>query len=748
MLLPFLVASVFLASSTPVPSLPTNPTPAITRPQQNRQPISRWFDATAALQKRNRASKFPQQPSSTPRLRPRALRAAPTEQPGDKRTFWIVDFTNYVATGVMTPNEEKIPVEAELVAVSDHAYLYVESGLGLDSTVLAQLQNDFETNMYGTLVPVFGNPPDELDNDSHITILVATFVGTSLDGATAAGYFDDANEYTDTEAFYRELGHSCEREMIYINAAFVNSTNLASAQGIFAHEFQHLIHWGQDPAEAVWLNEGCSEYAMILTGYGDAVEGHAIEYGFNPTESLTDFQNTQSQYGAVYFFTSYLAAHYGGEQGIHQLATSKLHSVESVDAFLRGTAGVPFRQVYRDWTVTNILSESSGIYTYPFDNTPAYYRYLWDFLGMPSFFTQRFTQLAGSEVATYTPQWGADYYLFQRAAGEAGADFRCVIDLDGVGNFDATYVALNETTDDFFGASLYTHQSIETIDIKPNGHGEFQIPASDDLFALIVHNTTPFVKDGDPTTVSYTLRVESGLATATKDTTAPASIADLQVERTDGDRVALTWTAPGDDGAAGWAALYDLRYSTQTLTAETFASAPRVPGLSFPRVGGSTEHFLCTDLPENTHLYFLLKTEDDAGHVSWSNVPDTTTTVRDRTAPGRVTDLRADGVWTNGARLVWTASGDDGATGQATTCDIRWSTKPITDEWSFRHAEILKPPTPAPAGTQQTVNLENVTLPVYVALRTFDELGNPSEISNVPLVQQASGGQPPMIRIY
>ncbi len=117
----------------------------------------------------------------------------------------------------MTPNEEKIPVEAQLVSVSDHAYLYVESGLGLSSSVLEQLQYDFETNMYGTLVPVFGNPPDELDGDSHITILVATFVGTSLVGATAAGYFDDANQYTDTEAYYRELGHSNEREMIYIN---------------------------------------------------------------------------------------------------------------------------------------------------------------------------------------------------------------------------------------------------------------------------------------------------------------------------------------------------------------------------------------------------------------------------------------------------------------------------------------------------------------------------------------------------
>ncbi len=747
MFLSLLVASVLLATPLPVTPLPSKPVLSVVRTLQNRQPISRWFDATAVLQKRNRASRFPQQPSTTPKLRPRTLRAAPSEEPGETRTFWIVDFTNYVATGVMTLNEEKIPIEAELVSVSEHAYLYVEAGLYLDPSVLDQLQNDFETNMYGTLVPVFGNPPDELDGDSHITILVATFVGTSLDGATAAGYFDDANQYTDTEAWYRELGHSNEREMIYINEAFVNEANLASAQGIFAHEFQHLIHWGQDPGEAVWLNEGCSEYAMILSGYGDATEGHAIEYGFNPTESLTDFQNTQSQYGAVMFFTRYLAAHYGAELGVHQLVESKLHSVESVDAYLRETAGVPFRQVYRDWTVTNLLSESSGIYSYPFDNTPAYYRILWDFLGLPSFFTQRFTQLAGAEITTYLPQWGSEFYLFERAAGETDADFNCVFDLDGSGYFEATYVSL-EDSGGLFGSGSYTLRDLSSLNINPDGHGEFQIPSTDDLFAIIVHNTTAFVNEGDPTTVSYTLRLQGGIATETEDTTAPASISDLRVERTDGDQTTLTWTAPGDDGAAGWATLYDLRYSTQSLTAETFTSATRVTTLAHPHVGGSAERFLCADLPENTHLYFLIRTEDNAGHVAWSNAVETTTGLRDHTVPSRVIDLRADGILTDGARLVWTAPGDDGSTGQATSYDIRWSTKPITDEWSFRHAEVLKPPTPAQAGTQQTVNLEGVTLPVYVALRARDELGNTSEISNVPLVQYASGGQPPIIWIY
>jgi hypothetical protein len=751
MFLSLLVASVLLASPLPVTPLPTSPTHSAPRTLQNRQPVSRWFDATAALQKRNRASQFPQQPSSTPKLRPRPLRAAPTEQPGETRTFWIVDFTNYVATGVMTPNEEKIPIEADLVSVSDHAYLYVQSGLSLDPSVLEQLQSDFETNMYGTLVPVFGNPPDELDGDSHITILVASFVGTSMFGATAAGYFDDANEYTDTEAFYRQLGHSNEREMIYINEAFVNADNLASAQGIFAHEFQHLIHWGQDPGEAVWLNEGCSEYAMTLAGYPDAVEGHASEFAVNPTESLTDFQNTQSQYGAVYYFMRYLAAHYGAENAIHQIASSKLHSVESLDTYLRQSNETTFRQVYRDWTVTNLLSETSGLYSYPFESSPSYYwqslKFLYDFLGMPCFFTQSFTQLSGSEVSNYLPQWGSEYYLFQRGAGETDADFRCVLDTGTSGSFEATYVSLEDLSAGT-GVSSYILGNLDRVDIKPDGHGEFQIPSTDDLFAIIVHNTTAFVNEGDPTTVSYTLRLQSGVSTDTEDTIPPASITDLKVERTDGDQVALTWTAPGDDGTAGWATLYDLRYSTQSLSAETFSSATRVAGLSHPHPGGSTEHFLCTDLPENTHLYFLLRTEDNAGHVSWSNVPDTTTGVRDHTAPGRVTDLKADGILTDGARLVWSAPGDDGTTGQATSYDIRWSTKPITDEWSFRHAEVLAPPAPTQAGTQQTVNLEGVSLPVYVALRARDELGNTSEISNVPFVQHASGGQPPMIWIY
>ncbi len=41
-------------------------------------------------------------------------------------------------------------------------------------------------------------------------------------------------------------------------------------EGTFAHEYQHLLQYYQDPAEVSWVNEGLSDFAISLTGYGDA----------------------------------------------------------------------------------------------------------------------------------------------------------------------------------------------------------------------------------------------------------------------------------------------------------------------------------------------------------------------------------------------------------------------------------------------------------------------------------------------
>ena len=43
-------------------------------------------------------------------------------------------------------------------------------------------------------------------------------------------------------------------------------------EGTFAHEYQHLLQHYQDPAEVNWVNEGLSDFAISLVGYGDAAK--------------------------------------------------------------------------------------------------------------------------------------------------------------------------------------------------------------------------------------------------------------------------------------------------------------------------------------------------------------------------------------------------------------------------------------------------------------------------------------------
>jgi hypothetical protein len=85
------------------------------------------------------------------------------------------------------------------------------------------------------------------------------------------------------------------------------------------------------------------------------------------------------------------------------------------------------------------------------------------------------------------------------------------------------------------------------------------------------------------------------------------------------------------------------------------------------------------------------------------------------------------------ATLSWTAPGDDGTTGTAAQYEVRFSTSPI-DAGNFGSATLVaNPPAPLAAGTSQSMFLTGLqTLTQYwVAMRTADERGNWSAISNV-----------------
>jgi hypothetical protein len=110
-------------------------------------------------------------------------------------------------------------------------------------------------------------------------------------------------------------------------------------EGVFAHEYQHLLQYYQDPEEVNWVNEGLSDFAIDVTGY-DFPERTVSQIGFDshlqcfmgnlvfqtdanpnprgggPENSLTLWGDQGGgeilcDYGAAFSSMEYLASQYG-----------------------------------------------------------------------------------------------------------------------------------------------------------------------------------------------------------------------------------------------------------------------------------------------------------------------------------------------------------------------------------------------------------------------------------------------------
>ena len=111
-------------------------------------------------------------------------------------------------------------------------------------------------------------------------------------------------------------------------------------EGVFAHEYQHLLEYYENDAELNWVNEGLSDWAITLTGYGDPARP-VTEKGFDnhvqcflgylrqqtlfnpiprptsgPENSLTLWGDQGEDeilcdYGAAYTMMEYLAGQFG-----------------------------------------------------------------------------------------------------------------------------------------------------------------------------------------------------------------------------------------------------------------------------------------------------------------------------------------------------------------------------------------------------------------------------------------------------
>lgn len=106
----------------------------------------------------------------------------------------------------------------------------------------------------------------------------------------------------------------------------------------------------------------------------------------------------------------------------------------------------------------------------------------------------------------------------------------------------------------------------------------------------------------------------------------------------------------------------------------------------------------------------------------------------DQIPPDPVADLVATSTEPYAAELSFTATGDDGSSGQAAQYDMRYATAPITEStWDSAHRASYEP-LPQPAGTPETLRIEGLdsVTTYFFALKVADEAGNLSGLSNIP----------------
>lgn len=243
------------------------------------------------------------------------------------------------------------------MAVSDHAYFWVEDGLDFAQDDVLFAAEQLESYYYPLVSDLFGKAwQPGVDNDPHFTILHLD----DVDNSDELGYFTDLDEYP--QSLYSD---SNEQEMIYLNMSQLE-LNEDLYFGTLVHEMQHLSQWHIDPNEKAWVNEGVSQLVELYVGL-DTVE--TAPYLEAPQVSLNlwayDEQTIDAHYANAYLFFVYFWEQLG-ETAVYELVRHPANGLASVWALLPKYDTRSLSQFVLDWAVAVYLDNPTAGKAYAF----------------------------------------------------------------------------------------------------------------------------------------------------------------------------------------------------------------------------------------------------------------------------------------------------------------------------------------------------------------------------------------------
>ena len=169
---------------------------------------------------------------------------------------------------------------------------------------------------------------------------------------------------------------------------------------------------------------------------------------------------------------------------------------------------------------------------------------------------------------------------------------------------DGNFAAATAVTGVPIPSAAGTSQSVTVSGLAPNTPYYFAMKSADEVPNWSAISNVP-----------------SATTTSAADVTAPAGIISLVSGTLTNVSVQLMWTSPGDDGNAGTASQYDIRYSTAIITDGNFAVATAVTGVPIPSAAGTSQSVTVSGLVPNTPYHFAMKTADEV--PNWSVISNT-----------------------------------------------------------------------------------------------------------------------------
>ncbi|MCE9499905.1 MAG: hypothetical protein K8R21_05325 [Leptospira sp.] len=263
-------------------------------------------------------------------------------------------------------------VSATKVATGSSIDIYLENGLST-SLNYQTVATTFD-NQIGPIEKLAFGPVSDINKDGKITALILDIKDGATSGSSfVAGFFDPVNFYQDGS-----IGslRSNQREMLYMDGKELmnlRTSDLANGKpdtflSTMAHEFQHLTRFQYeliaDATDDTWINEGTSEVASDLTGYGNASTSSSVQQqtariscytgsssgcstGISGT-SIFNWSNSLKNYALAYTFMKYIVGN-SGSTATARYAFTK-NSVVGTSAGIRASTASNLMDVFKSIT--------------------------------------------------------------------------------------------------------------------------------------------------------------------------------------------------------------------------------------------------------------------------------------------------------------------------------------------------------------------------------------------------------------